>query len=80
MPQVLEFPALPDVDQYPMGYDDSLDMAKSFMMSCMNALESFQSSNFNARFENYLRHRAECKNCNEIAKRSAYVCASNLRW
>jgi hypothetical protein len=65
MPQVLEFPQLPDVDQYPLCCDDSLEMAKSFITSCISALESGQSANFNARFESYIRHRAECEKCNE---------------
>ena len=66
MPKVLEFPQLPDLDQYPLGCDDSLEMAKSFIMSCITALESGQSANFNARFESYVRHRAECEKCNEV--------------
>ena len=66
MPQVLEFPFMPDVGQYPSGCDDSLDLAKSFIMSCITALESGQSSNFNARFDSYVRHRAECEKCNEV--------------
>ena len=65
MPKVIEFPRIDaDVDQYPLGCDDSITLAKSFIMSCVTALESGQSANFNARFESYVRHRAECEKCN----------------
>lgn len=65
MTRILEFPT-----QRP-GYDDSptcvedLTLAHDFIDSCINALESGSSSNFNARFESYKRHRAECEKCNE---------------
>jgi hypothetical protein len=77
MAQVLEFPTLPDIDQYPLGCADSLDSAKSFIMSCITALESGQSSNFNARFETYVRHRAECEKCNEVRRADSILCLYN---
>jgi hypothetical protein len=66
MSKVLEFPQLPNVDQYPLGCDESVVMAKSFIMSCVSALESGRSANFNARFDSYIRHRAECEKCNAV--------------
>ena len=46
--------------------DDGMAMANEFLKSCVSALESGQSANFNARFESYIRHRAECEKCNEV--------------
>jgi hypothetical protein len=67
MPGVLEFPALvSDQAESLLGCAESVALAKSFIMSCVNALDSCKSSNFNARFENYVRHREECENCNIV--------------
>ena len=64
MSKVIEFPRIDaDVDQYALGCDDAVGLAKSFIMSCTVALESGQSANFNARFESYIRHRSECEKC-----------------
>jgi hypothetical protein len=66
MSNVIQFPKDDiDLDQYPLGCEDSMALAKNFIMSCVTALESGQSANFNARFESYIRHRAECEKCNE---------------
>ena len=46
--------------------DDGMVMAHAFLKSCVTALETGNSSNFNARFESYNRHRNECDKCNEI--------------
>jgi hypothetical protein len=54
MSKVLEFPQLPNIDQYALGCDDAVGLAKSFILSCTVALESGQSANFNARFESYI--------------------------
>jgi hypothetical protein len=45
--------------------DDGMAMAHEFLKSCVTALESGHSANFNARFESYIRHRAECEKCND---------------
>lgn len=46
--------------------DDGKTMAHDFLKSCISALESGNSANFNARFESYTRHRADCEKCEEI--------------
>jgi hypothetical protein len=46
--------------------DDGMAMAYDFLKSCVSALESGQSANLNARFESYVRHRAECEKCNGV--------------
>jgi hypothetical protein len=46
--------------------DDGRAMAHDFLKSCMSALESGNSANFNARFESYNRHRSTCEKCNEV--------------
>jgi hypothetical protein len=67
MSKVIAFPHIDaNVDQYPLGCDESVAMAKSFIMSCVSALESGQAANSNARFESYVRHRASCEKCNEV--------------
>lgn len=74
MASVLEFPALgSDETQCQFGCAESVALARSFIMSCLNALDSCQSYNFNARFENYVRHRAECEKCN-IVKLAGKTC------
>ena len=45
---------------------DGMAMAHEFLKSCVSALESCQSANFDARFESYMRHRAECEQCNGV--------------
>ena len=67
MRKVLKFPTLSPVsDPNLTGCDDSQELAAQFIASCLSALESGQSANFNARFESYIRHRAECEKCNEV--------------
>jgi hypothetical protein len=67
MSRILEFPTTPFVpDVEVSGCDDSQDLATEFIFSCVSALESGHSANFNARFESYVRHRAECEKCNEV--------------
>jgi hypothetical protein len=67
MTRILEFPTLrPGYDDNLPACDEGLTLAHGFIDSCINALESGSSSNFNARFESYMRHRAECPKCNEI--------------
>jgi hypothetical protein len=67
MSRILEFPTTPSVPDVELsGCDDSQELASEFIASCLFALESGQSANFNARFESYLRHRAGCEKCNEV--------------
>jgi hypothetical protein len=40
----------------------TVDIASQFIFSYVSALES---TNFNARFESYLGHKAECEKCND---------------
>jgi hypothetical protein len=46
--------------------DDGMALAHAFLKSCVSALESGDSHNFNARFNTYLQHHADCDRCNEI--------------
>jgi hypothetical protein len=46
--------------------DDGMPLAHAFLKSCISALESGDSHNFNARFETYIRHRTDCEKCHEI--------------
>jgi hypothetical protein len=64
---VLAFPTVRPVrdDNFP-ACDEGWTLAQGFIDSCMKALESESSSNFNARFENYQRHKRECQKCNEL--------------
>jgi hypothetical protein len=67
MRKVLRFPTLSvDPDPRLTGCDDSQELAAQFIASCISALESDHSANFRARFENYVRHKAECEKCNEV--------------
>ncbi len=67
MRKILKFPTLSFVsDANLTGCDDSQELASQFIASCLSALESSQSAYFNARFESYIRHRAECEKCNEV--------------
>jgi hypothetical protein len=67
MTKILEFPTMPSVPEVELtGCDESLGLASEFIFSCVSALESGRSANFNARFESYVRHRAECEKCNEV--------------
>jgi hypothetical protein len=67
MSKVIEFSRIDaDVSQYALGCDDAVGLTKSFILSCVSALESGQSANFNARFESYIRYRAECEKCNGV--------------
>ena len=45
---------------------DGMALAHDFIKSCVSALESGNSSNFNARFENFKRHRDTCEKCNGL--------------
>lgn len=45
---------------------DGIGMAHDFLRSCMIALETGNSSNFNARFDNFRRHRDTCEKCNGL--------------
>lgn len=42
---------------------DGMGMAHDFLRSCISALQSGNASNFNARFENFKRHRDTCEKC-----------------
>jgi hypothetical protein len=67
MSKVLKFPTLSSVsDANLTGCDDSQELAAQFMASCLSALESGQSANFNSKFENYVLHKAKCEKCNEV--------------
>lgn len=45
---------------------EGMNMAHDFLRSCMSALQSGNSSNFNARFENFNRHRDTCEKCSAL--------------
>jgi hypothetical protein len=45
---------------------EGMALAHDFLRSCMSALHSGQSSNFNARFENFIRHRDACEICSGL--------------
>jgi hypothetical protein len=45
---------------------DGMTLAHDFLRSCMSALESGNASNFNARFENFKRHRDTCEKCSGL--------------
>jgi hypothetical protein len=53
------------LDEIP-ACDEGMVLARQFLESCVMALESGSSGNFNARFENYERHRGDCDKCNEV--------------
>ena len=46
--------------------DDGMGLGHEFLKSCVTALDTGSSANFNARFENYNRHRKECEKCNDV--------------
>jgi hypothetical protein len=46
--------------------DEGMALAHAFLTSCVSALETCSSSNFNARFESYRRHTNECEKCREV--------------
>ena len=46
--------------------DDGMALAHAFPKSCVSALESGDSHNFNARFNTYRQHHTDCDKCNEI--------------
>jgi hypothetical protein len=45
---------------------EGVALAHDFLGSCMSALHSGHSSNFNARFENFNRHRDTCETCSGL--------------
>lgn len=45
---------------------DGISLAHDFIKSCVTSLESGNSSNFNARFENFKRHRDTCEKCSGL--------------
>jgi len=45
---------------------DGTALAHNFIKSCVSSLESGNSSNFNARFENFKRHRDSCEKCSGV--------------
>jgi hypothetical protein len=53
------------LDEIP-ACDEGMAFAQEFLESCVAALETGNSANFNARFENYRRHQSECDKCNEV--------------
>jgi hypothetical protein len=46
--------------------NDGMALAHEFLKSCVRSLDTGNSSNFFARFENYNRHRNECEKCNGV--------------
>jgi hypothetical protein len=46
--------------------DDGMALAHEFLKSCVRSLETVNSSNSNARFESYNRHRDSCEKCREV--------------
>lgn len=55
----------PNLDEIP-ACDVGMELARKFLESCGDALETGNAANFNARFESYNRHRANCEKCNEV--------------
>lgn len=45
---------------------EAMSLAHAFIKSCVSSLESGNSSNFNARFENFKRHRDTCEKCSGL--------------
>lgn len=45
---------------------DGMALADDFIKSCLLALDSGNTSNFNARFENFKRHRDTCEKCSAL--------------
>jgi hypothetical protein len=46
--------------------DDGMILAHAFLKSCVSALQSYDSSNFNARFNTFIQHRSDCDKCNAV--------------
>ena len=67
MPQILEFPApQPIYSESRSTCDDGVRLAQEVLDSCVIAMVSGNSPNLMARFDSYVRHRAECEKCNEV--------------
>jgi hypothetical protein len=45
---------------------DGMALANAFLESCIVALNAGSSTNFNARFETFRRHKSECDKCTHI--------------